>query len=224
MNPNPRILITDDNPAIHEDFRKILCPKIPKSEVDDLEASLFGSRLATPETSTFEMDSAYQGQEALSKVQQAVAEKHPYAMAFVDGRMPPGWDGVETIEQLWKTDPYLQVVICTAYADYSWDEIVKRLGQSDGLVILKKPFDEIEVLQLTHALTKKWTANLQARSSRESLAVLRQEAQPSLEEVLRETDLLLDTLLTNPQRKHAQSIKAASERLRNILSVPGQSP
>jgi len=68
----------------------------------------------------FEIDSAFQGQEGLAKVQHALNEGRPYAMAFVDVRMPPGWDGIETISRIWKMYPELQVVICTAYSDYSW--------------------------------------------------------------------------------------------------------
>jgi diguanylate cyclase (GGDEF)-like protein/PAS domain S-box-containing protein len=77
-------------------------------------------------------------------------------MAFVDMRMPPGWDGVETISKMWEADPDIQVVICTAYSDYSWEEIIKRLGNVDRLLILKKPFDTVEVCQLAYALTQKW--------------------------------------------------------------------
>ena len=85
-------------------------------------------------------------------------------MAFVDVRMPPGWDGVETITRIWKLYPDLQVVICTAYSDYSWEEMIRQLGKSDSLVILKKPFDNIEVLQLAHALTEKWLLSHQVKN------------------------------------------------------------
>jgi DNA-binding NtrC family response regulator len=76
-------------------------------------------------------------------------------MAFVDVRMPPGWDGIEVTPRLWVADPNLQIVICTAYSDYTWEEIFARVGTSDRMVILKKPFDPVEVLQLAHALTEK---------------------------------------------------------------------
>jgi len=112
----------------------------------------------------FPVDSAYQGQEGLEMVKKAQAEGRPYAMAFVDVRMPPGWDGVETTIQLWKSAPDLQIVICTAYSDYSWDEMLARIGGSDQLVILKKPFDTIEVLQLANALTAKWNLLRETRA------------------------------------------------------------
>src|SRR5690349_24456963 len=123
-----------------------------------MEQELFGAKLGqSPGCPNLELDSASQGQEALAMVERALAEGRPYAMAFVDGRMPPGWDGLETIVHLWKAYPELQVVICTAYSDYSWEQIIERVGPSDSLVILKKPFDAVEVLQLAHAMTKKWS-------------------------------------------------------------------
>jgi signal transduction histidine kinase len=89
-------------------------------------------------------------------VKRAVEEGRPYAMAFVDVRMPPGWDGVETTQKLWEIDPDVQVVICTAYSDYSWNDLFAKLAHRDGLLILKKPFDIAEALQLAHTLTEKW--------------------------------------------------------------------
>jgi signal transduction histidine kinase len=156
---NNRVLVIDDNPAIHADVRKILCPQVSEAaaSIDALEAELLG-KASTPErpVAAFAVDSAHQGREGLDLVKRAVISDRPYAMAFVDVRMPPGWDGVETTLELWKVAPDLQIVICTAYSDYSWDEMLMKLGSSDRLVILKKPFDTIEVLQLANALTEKW--------------------------------------------------------------------
>ena len=163
--PNHRILVIDDNPAIHDDFRKILCHSQNVSPaLDEAEAALFGQLAFAPHPVSFEIDSAFQGSEGLGKVELALHEGKPYALAFVDVRMPPGWDGVETISRLWQSYPDLQVVICTAYSDYSWDEIMRHLGPSDNMIILKKPFDNIEVLQLAHTLTQKWLLSEQKKS------------------------------------------------------------
>jgi two-component system sensor histidine kinase/response regulator len=186
MNPKPRILVVDDNPAIHEDFRKILCPGVAPSAVDALEVALFDTVAAPAIESEFDMDSAYQGQEALAKVRAALAAGRPYAMAFVDGRMPPGWDGVETIVHLWQAYPELQVVICTAYSDYSWEEIIAKVGQSDSLVILKKPFDAIEAVQLAHAMTKKWALARQAQAKTETLETMVRERTQAIEAMNRD--------------------------------------
>jgi len=160
-----RILIVDDNAAIHQDIRKILCPPGAAADLLATEQQLFGSGelLAARPRHQFEIDSAYQGQAGLERVVAALAEGRPYALAFVDVRMPPGWDGIETIRHIWARYPELQVVICTAYSDHSWEAIIQALDQPDNFVILKKPFDNVEVLQLAHALTKKWSLNRQAR-------------------------------------------------------------
>jgi PAS domain S-box-containing protein len=168
QSPSPtaplRILVVDDNESIHRDIRKILCPAGLPQDILEAEAELFGQSDATkPQPrSSFLIESALQGQEGLEMLKQALSESRPYAMAFVDVRMPPGWDGIETIRHLWNSAPDLQVVICSAFSDHSWDDIVRNLGYSDNFVILKKPFDNIEVLQLAHALTKKWIVTRQA--------------------------------------------------------------
>ena len=153
-----RILIVDDNAAIHLDFRKLLSSN-DEGDLTQAELDLFGETSAALPGSTaatqYQIDSAYQGQEALALVEKAMEEGCPYRMAFVDIRMPPGWDGIDTIERLWKVDPQLEVVICSAYSDYSWRQIVSRLGRTDQFLVLRKPFDAIEVRQLALSLTAK---------------------------------------------------------------------
>ncbi|MGB9329210.1 MAG: EAL domain-containing protein, partial [Steroidobacteraceae bacterium] len=101
-------------------------------------------------------DSAMQGREGVERARVALAEGRPYSVAFVDMRMPPGWDGLETIEHLWAIDPEIQVVVCSAYTDYDWLELLERLGHSDKLIVVKKPFEPIEILQCASALSRKW--------------------------------------------------------------------
>lgn len=154
---NRRVLIVDDNTAIHEDFRKILCStQRVDRDYEQMEAEFFGEEAFATVGCSFEMDSAYQGQEALELVKRSLQLNLHYAVAFVDVRMPPGWDGVETISELWKVDPQIQIVICTAYSDYAWEDIFRILGRTERLVILKKPFDTVEVVQLAHSLSEKW--------------------------------------------------------------------
>ena len=166
---NRRILLVDDQRAIHEDFRKILSPSEATTDLDADEAVLFGHKPENTVSVRFEMDSAYQGIEALEKVRRSRLAGLPYAMAFIDMRMPPGWDGVETVERLWMEEPRLQVVLCTAYSDYSWAEVLTRLDVRDRLLILKKPFDAIEVYQFANALTTKWQMAEQAAFKMSSL-------------------------------------------------------
>jgi CheY-like chemotaxis protein len=154
IDKRDRILVIDDNRAIHEDYRKSLFPGgDSNAALSEKEAALFD--VPSPDTPQlrFEIRSAYQGQEGVDLLHEAASEGRPYAMAFIDVRMPPGMDGIETAIKMWETAPDLQVVICTAYADYSWNEMIERLGRSDRWVILKKPFEPVEVLQLANALT-----------------------------------------------------------------------
>ncbi len=150
-----RILVIDDNTAIHDDFCKILAVE-RSGGAELLAAQIFGYDARLDHEDRYEVDTALQGEEALEKVLAALLAGRPYIVAFVDMRMPPGWNGMETVAQLRHADPELQCVICTAHTDYSWSEIRQALGPTDSVVFLKKPFDNVEVLQLAHALSRKW--------------------------------------------------------------------
>jgi diguanylate cyclase (GGDEF)-like protein len=171
-NEQPRILVIDDNDAIHADFRKTLVrEEVVSTSLSVAKAALFADSapVDTVAMPKFEIQSAMQGEEGLSKVEKAVAEGRPYRVAFVDMRMPPGWDGVQTIQHLWEADPNMQVVICTAYSDYSWEEISKKLGLTDRLLILKKPFDPLEITQIATSLSEKWALKQKASLKAEEL-------------------------------------------------------
>lgn len=163
---NRRILIVDDLPDIHRSIEGALQPPRRDAQLDALEADLFGDAPETPsaEMPVFEVAHAHQGQEALQRVHDAVEANTPFAMAFVDMRMPPGWDGLTTIRQLWQVDPHLQIAICTAYSDHSWDEIREGLGHREQVLVLKKPFEPIEVAQMALALTRKWNEEAAQRA------------------------------------------------------------
>ncbi|MBY4675850.1 EAL domain-containing protein [Marinobacterium sp. CAU 1594] len=175
----PRILVIDDNSAILDAFQKIFTESSRADSrverLNDLETSLFGGSTAPhPRPPSFQVDLIADGEEGRDRVQRAVHEGAPYSVAFVDIRMPGGWNGLKTIEELWRVDPNIQVVICTAYSDYSWHQIVARLGRSDRMLILRKPFEHIEVIQLACALSDKWQL-LKERQSRLAELELRVE-------------------------------------------------
>jgi predicted signal transduction protein with EAL and GGDEF domain len=158
IETNRRVLIVDDNRSIHDDFAKILRGgDADRSELDALAGELFGeTHQDVPQHDAFELDSAFQGDEAIDKVRLAQARLRPYALAFIDVRMPPGLDGIQTAAKLLEQDPELGVVICSAYSDHSWEEMTSAFGKTDRVLILKKPFDTVEVRQLAHALHRRW--------------------------------------------------------------------
>jgi CheY-like chemotaxis protein len=151
---NPRVLVIDDNPEIHRDFSEILSEENALSEVDALELEVLGPQ-AVPHSFRAQLQFASQGKQALEMVRQALAVGRPYGMAFVDVRMPPGWDGVQTIAEIRKVDPNMKFVICTAYSDYTEEEAAEKLGLRDGLLFIVKPFDAKTVRQLAEGMSER---------------------------------------------------------------------
>lgn len=177
-----RILVVDDNPNIYQDLVKVLTTeKKANNELEELQSKLSLNGKAHPVLPRFRIDSASQGEEGVGLIEASVRSGDPYAVAFVDIRMPPGIDGIETIEKIWKIDPDVQVVICTAYSDYSWEKMVEKLGDHENLLVLKKPFDAVAVRQLSMALTKKWLLLHESRDHTEDLEKKIHERTKSLE-------------------------------------------
>ena len=119
---NRRILVVDDNSSLHEDFRKILLGNnnLVDEEISNLEKDVFSEGVKTTGPNIeYEVDFASQGEEALRKVVDAQERSKPYAVVFMDVRMPPGWDGIATIAKIWEKHPDTEMVVCTAYSDYS---------------------------------------------------------------------------------------------------------
>jgi two-component system, cell cycle sensor histidine kinase and response regulator CckA len=160
-----RILVIDDSPDILEGIQRILAG----------DGSATGSSDSAPSRRRrphFEVDGSSQGEEGLAKVTQARQAGKPFSVAFVDVRMPPGWNGIETIGHLWKADPSLEVVLCTGFVDRFVQEGLQQLPMTDQLLVLKKPFDAIEVRQLAIALSEKWRLACKAESYLDNLEAL----------------------------------------------------
>ncbi len=248
---NRRILVIDDNESIHKDFRSILgSNNYSTTSLINAKAAIFGESpdsSNSPESIVFSIDSALQGREGLDKVRQALSENRPYAMAFVDMRMPPGWDGIETIKWIWKEYPELEVVICTAYSDYEWSDIIEKLGHNDQLLILKKPFDNVEVYQLASALTEKWNlarlasfkmkqleqlvlkrtkslkiAKKQAEEANKAkglfLANMSHEIRTPLNSIIGLSDLLAEEKLSGEHAKYVNLIRVSGRNLIRIVN------
>jgi diguanylate cyclase (GGDEF)-like protein len=216
---NRRILIVDDNEAIHADIRSILAPPKQNAELDQLTAALFDdSSPADAIAINYEIESAYQGQDGFEMVRKGLQENNHFALAIVDVRMPPGWDGIQTIQEMKKVDPLLQVAICTAYSDYSWQTILDKFGINDWLLILKKPFDVVEVKQLACSLTEKW--NLTKRVSMRTV-----ELEQSVEEHAQQLEIANAKLQEQVQSlaetnshlsREMEARREADERIRHI--------
>lgn len=183
---NFRILIIDDSPAIHLDFQKILKVRELSPTFSKLNQLVFGDNLKSDVTDlpSFQIDCASQGEEGIQYIQRALDQEEPYALAFVDVRMPPGLNGIETIKRIWALDQEIQIVICTAYSDYTWEETIEELGLTDNLLILKKPFDSVSVRQLACSLTKKWRLMQESKNREKILEKTVEERTNSLQKTL----------------------------------------
>ncbi len=160
-----RILIADDTPALHDAYSSIFNPVgVDRAPIPG--ADKFAPELARPETTGPVYDITYvnQGEEALAAVNAASLSGAPFALAILDVRMPPGIDGVQTARHLRSQHSDLQIVLCTAYADYSWSDLLATFAADDGVMMLKKPFDAIEVQQLAITLCRKWRLGAENRA------------------------------------------------------------
>jgi diguanylate cyclase (GGDEF)-like protein len=164
--------VVDDNPDMLEVYRKILSgdARVPADSLNKLEMSLFGESATdptevAPSPCSFSLALVTNGLQARDLAIQARDLNRPYAMAFVDIRMPAGWDGLQTACELWQVDSDMQIVLCTAYADYSWEQMVERLGHPDRFVVLRKPFDVTEVRQLAYAFCERWRLHREQKTS-----------------------------------------------------------
>ncbi len=154
----PRILVIDGNPEIHNYFRKIFLSKNENQLWADSQRPALGesaSECKADNRLVADLDFASQGQDGYQKVVEAKVQNNPYTLVFCDMQMPSGWSALETIGKIFEADPDVQVVICSACSDDTWVEICQRLGMSVRLLILKKPFDNVLVMQIAVLLVEK---------------------------------------------------------------------
>lgn len=216
-----RILIIDDNAAIHEDIKKILLHVDDEisAQLGELEKELFETEPDDDfEELDYVIDDAYQGEEGIEMVEDAANEGYAYSLAFVDIRMPPGIDGIETIQKIWEKYPYIETVICTAYSDYSWEEIIKKLGRSDKLMFLRKPFDPVGLKQTALMMTSKWQLQQSSLNFIESLRRANQQNRlllTSIRSVL--IGVGIDDLVTHWNSAAEETFGLAA---REVLEVP----
>lgn len=152
---NNRVLIVDDQPEVHSDFREMLERNPVMALLDDL-ATAFDDKPAVAFLPEFELFHATDGEEACDILRTARASDHRIAVAFVDIRMPPGIDGVETARRMRGIDGDIEIVLMTAYTDQSLSEIMHGMAAPHKLLYIRKPFSREEIQQITLSLVGKW--------------------------------------------------------------------
>jgi signal transduction histidine kinase/CheY-like chemotaxis protein len=164
MEQNKRILIVDDQQDLREQLAKLLLRSGKANEttslVQQMRSRLLGIKKEEEENISdddgYVCETVGQGEDAFEMVKKANAENVPYAVMFLDMRMPPGWDGLETAKKIREIDKNIEIVIMTAYADHDQSTIAETVGTPQKLLYIKKPFQSEEIYQLALSLTSKW--------------------------------------------------------------------
>jgi signal transduction histidine kinase/CheY-like chemotaxis protein len=157
--PNTAVLVIDDEELVRDNIEDILMPNYNDEEQENIDQAfnilfdvpkpLLGTRArGIPE---FTVAKASNGMEGARMVKKAVENGTPYAVIFLDMRMP-GWSGLETAMEIRKYDVKAEIIFITAFSDRSIDEIVEQAGQNVGYHC--KPYAPEEIIQLaTKAVT-----------------------------------------------------------------------
>jgi signal transduction histidine kinase/DNA-binding NarL/FixJ family response regulator len=190
-----RILSIDNNASVNQDICNIFSSIQGDLQSLGMESTTSGAENRPIPPDRFDIDCAFKGEEGLALVRQALEENRPYALAFIEGHTALEGDRIETIEQIWRADPEVQIVICATQGDDYWQKIWNAIGESDRLMICKKPFDKIEILQLTRTLSRKWELNRKLQDQVDSLSEL---AKRSSEEKKRVSTLLETAINHSP--------------------------
>jgi diguanylate cyclase (GGDEF)-like protein len=171
-----RILIVDDEPAMHDSYRRSFAPagNADAGALDAMAAELFGDDDDSPADSAaapdFALTHAMQGLAGVAAIEKAIADGDPFAVAFIDVRMPPGIDGKETATRIRALDPDINLVMVTGYSDFSPIEISKAAGPADKIFYIAKPFEVAEVTQMASALSHRWQLDRELAATRAALA------------------------------------------------------
>ena len=177
---NYRVLVVDDQREIHQDFEEMLTPGVAGALTDDL-AEAFASEVDESFLPKFELLHARSGAEAYEKIKTAIETADPIAVAYIDIRMPPGMDGIETTRRIRAIDENIEIVLMTAYTDKSLGEIVREMDLLHKLLYIRKPFAREEIQQITLALAEKWNVENELGDKRRQLEISNQRLKAVLD-------------------------------------------
>jgi signal transduction histidine kinase len=153
------LLFIDDEDEILKSYKRIFEKSSKSSDLKGLAADFFGEAVASYDLDNdgaeYVAYTASQGLDGVELVKKQLELNDPFKVAFIDMRMPPGINGLETAKRIRKLDPKIEIVIVTAYSDIDFKNIVKELGSPDKLLYLKKPFDSEEIKQFALNLVVK---------------------------------------------------------------------
>ena len=209
---NRNILVVDDDDGIVASIRKILEEPADDGHLTARESVLFEGKPANRPSLSFTVDAASQGEDAARMVRQRLDTGRPYSLIFLDMHMPPGWDGTRTIENIWKIDPHVEIVICSAHNDSDWHDLRQRTDNPAQLIIIHKPFESIEIMQLAMGLTEKWNLARQARRTEDDLQRIVSEQTTDLQQTnanLREANNRLEFEVVERKKAEKQAWHSA---------------
>lgn len=206
----------DDEDSIVELYENILSDRsINTNQLKKLAENLFpeaGINTAPDSHLGYDLVICKQGEEAVEAVRKSLAENDPFAVAFIDYRMPPGIDGILAAEQIRKMDENLEIVIVTGYSDVSLEEITQRIPPAHKLLYMQKPFHVQEIRQFASSLSAKWQME-------KSLLEWNRSMELKIDERARELKDMNTRLLSEMEEKHEKDIiiKKSEQRYRAIL-------
>ncbi|MBF0621065.1 MAG: response regulator [Magnetococcales bacterium] len=165
MNTNHRILVIDDDAQLLDTYREILHPPVRQhSQLEDFLGLSQEQKTILPD---FEITTAAQGAEGVELVEHALEADKPFAVAFVDVRMPPGIDGVETVRRIREVDDNIYIIMVTAYSDRSVDEM--QLAARHDVVLARKPLGHEEIIQLARNACNSWNGDQILKQQKDAL-------------------------------------------------------
>jgi len=217
---NLRILVADDEQASLELFEQLLSPNetgnAASSELDKLSERLFGNDSQKEKPTIIDLLTCQSGNQAVEAVKNSLEQDRPFAMAFLDVRMPPGPDGVRTAEKIRKMDPNIEIVIVTAYSDIKPRDIARKVPPSHKLLYIQKPFHPHEIIQFASSLGAKWQMEKKLRS-------INFDLEKRVEKRTNELEFLNEKLEEDIDKRKMteKSLRESEERYRTLFERAG---